>query len=101
MDAIKNAIGGKSGSSGHMSNQQSSSGQQQDHGDKGKSAVSSLLKAPRQAVTDRGWSLAAFKAVNDKAGWGLNESQKEQITDFDRNAYGQKSSNKVDPEISK
>ncbi|RYP66503.1 hypothetical protein DL771_007763 [Monosporascus sp. 5C6A] len=100
MDAIKNAIGGKSGSSGHTSNQQSSSGQQQDYGDKGKSVASSPLKAPRKAVADRGWSLAAFKAVNDKAGWGLNESRREQITDFGRGAYEKKSGNKVDPKIS-
>ncbi|RYP60773.1 hypothetical protein DL769_007974 [Monosporascus sp. CRB-8-3] len=99
MDAIKNAMGGKPGSSGHTSSQQSS-GQQQDYGDKGKLATSSLLKAPREAVADRGWSLAAFKAANDKAGWGLNESQREQITDFGRNAYDQKSGNKVDPKIS-
>ncbi|RYP33328.1 hypothetical protein DL767_004823 [Monosporascus sp. MG133] len=100
MDTIKNAIGSESGSSGYTSNQQSSHGQQQDYGDKGKPFASSLLKAPRQAVADRGWSLAAFKADNDKAGWGFNESQREQITNFGRNAYQQKSGNKVDPKIS-
>ncbi|RYP07944.1 hypothetical protein DL764_002215 [Monosporascus ibericus] len=72
MDVIKNTIGGKSGSSRHTSNQQSSSGRQQDYGDKGKSTAYSLLKAPREAVADRGWSLAAFNAVNGKVGWSLN-----------------------------
>ncbi|RYP63446.1 hypothetical protein DL770_009386 [Monosporascus sp. CRB-9-2] len=100
MDAIKNAIGSKSDASRHTSNKQSSSGQPQDYDDKGKSAASSLLKVLRKAVADRGWLLGAFKAVNDKAGWGLNESQREQITDFGRNAYQQKSGNKVDPKIS-
>ncbi|EMR63079.1 hypothetical protein MGN70_008734 [Eutypa lata] len=80
MDALKNAISGnKTSSTGQQSTsntQSTTSGQNQDYGDK------------------------AFKAANDKAGWGLDESKREKISDFGRSAYEKATGNKVDPKYS-
>ncbi|KAK7754304.1 hypothetical protein SLS62_003597 [Diatrype stigma] len=78
MDAIKNAISGNKSSSTTgetTSNQQSATGQQ-DYGDK------------------------AFKAANDKAGWGLDDKKREGVTDMGRTAYEKATGNKVDAKYS-
>lgn len=85
MDQIKNALSGHSGSSQQSSNQES--GQKQDYGDKGKHLSLSSGPYDERELTTDSLRTAAFKAVNDKAGWGLSESTQEKVTDFGRQAY--------------
>lgn len=89
MDALKNAISGnKTSSTGQQSTsntQSTTSGQNQDYGDKGKTCLPYIH--PHVFCWPLTDLFIAFKAANDKAGWGLDESKREKISDFGRSAY--------------